>query len=41
MKIAYTIARLLLGVIFLFFGSNLWFHFLPMGPTPRDRWVST
>jgi hypothetical protein len=34
MRIAYTIARLLLGVIFLFFGSNLWFHFLPMGPTP-------
>ena len=34
MKIAYTIARLLLGAIFLFFGSNLWFHFLPMGPIP-------
>lgn len=34
MKIAFAIARLLLGAIFLFFGSNLWFHFLPMGPTP-------
>jgi hypothetical protein len=28
MKIAYTVARLLLGVIFLFFGSNLFLNFL-------------
>ncbi len=34
MKIAATIARLLLGVIFLIFGSNLFLHFLPMGPMP-------
>lgn len=34
MKIAVTIARLLLGLVFLFFGSNLFLHFLPMGPMP-------
>jgi hypothetical protein len=34
MKIAATIARYLLGVIFLFFGSNLFFHFLPNPPLP-------
>jgi hypothetical protein len=34
MKIAATIARLLLGAIFLSFGSNLFLHFLPMGPMP-------
>jgi putative oxidoreductase len=28
------IARLLLGAIFVIFGANLWFHFLPMGPMP-------
>jgi putative oxidoreductase len=28
MKLAYTIARLLLGAIFLFFGSNLFLNFL-------------
>jgi putative oxidoreductase len=28
MKIAYSIARLLLGVIFLFFGSNMFLNFL-------------
>ena len=28
MKIAYTIARFLLGAIFLFFGSNLFINFL-------------
>jgi hypothetical protein len=33
-KIAAMIARLLLGVIFVFFGLNIWFHFLPMGPMP-------
>jgi putative oxidoreductase len=33
MKIAYTVARLLLGVIFLFFGSNLFLSFLHM-PMP-------
>ncbi|HMG87757.1 MAG TPA: hypothetical protein VK574_18630 [Terracidiphilus sp.] len=34
MKIVATIARYLLGVIFLFFGSNLLFHFLPNPPLP-------
>ncbi len=32
MKIAATIARYLLGAIFLFFGSNLFLNFLPMPP---------
>jgi putative oxidoreductase len=34
MKIVATIARYLLGAIFLFFGSNLFFHFLPNPPIP-------
>ena len=34
MKIVATIARYLLGVMFLFFGSNLMFHFLPSPPMP-------
>lgn len=34
MKIVAIVARILLGAIFIFFGSNLLFHFLPMGPTP-------
>lgn len=34
MKIAATIARYLMGVIFLFFGSNMLFHFLPNPPMP-------
>jgi hypothetical protein len=34
MKIAATIARYLLGLMFLFFGSNMFLHFLPMGPMP-------
>ena len=34
MKIVATIARYLLGAIFLFFGSNLMFHFLPNPPMP-------
>jgi uncharacterized membrane protein YphA (DoxX/SURF4 family) len=29
MKIAVLIARILLGLIFVFFGSNAFFHFLP------------
>jgi putative oxidoreductase len=33
-KIAATIARYLLGVIFVFFGSNMLFHFLPTPPIP-------
>ncbi len=34
MKIAATIARFLLGLMFLVFGSNMWFHFLPTPPMP-------
>jgi putative oxidoreductase len=34
MKIVVLIARILLGVIFVFFGSNLLFHFIPMPPIP-------
>ena len=34
MKIASVIARLLLGLIFLVFGLNGFFHFLPMSPLP-------
>jgi putative oxidoreductase len=33
-RIAATIARYLLAVIFLFFGSNMLFHFLPNPPMP-------
>ena len=34
MKIASTIARYLLGVMFLVFGSNMFLNFIPMGPMP-------
>jgi hypothetical protein len=34
MKIAATVARYLLGVIFVFFGSNMLFHFIPTPPIP-------
>jgi hypothetical protein len=34
MKIVIMIARLLLGLIFAFFGANLMFHFLPNPPLP-------
>jgi len=34
MKIATIIARVLLGLIFVFFGSNPFLHFLPMPPLP-------
>jgi putative oxidoreductase len=35
MKILTIIVRVLLGVIFLFFGSNGLLHFLPMPPLPQ------
>ena len=35
MKIATIIARVLLGLIFVFFGSNAFLHFLPMPPLPQ------
>ena len=34
MRIAATVARILLGAIFLFFGLNLMLHFLPAPPMP-------
>jgi putative oxidoreductase len=35
MKIATIIARVLLGLIFVVFGSNAFLHFLPMPPLPE------
>jgi hypothetical protein len=35
MKIATIIARSLLGVIFVVFGSNMFLHFIPMPPPPE------
>ena len=34
MKIVTTIARYLLGLMFLVFGSNMFLNFIPMGPLP-------
>ncbi len=34
MKIAATIARYLLGLMFLVFGSNMFLNFIPTGPMP-------
>jgi len=34
MKIATIIARILLGLIFVIFGSNFFFNFIPMPPPP-------
>jgi hypothetical protein len=34
MKIVTMIARLLLGLMFLVFGANMFLHFIPMGPMP-------
>jgi putative oxidoreductase len=36
MKIAVLIARILLGLMFLVFGLNVYFHFIPMQPMPGD-----
>jgi putative oxidoreductase len=35
MKILTIIVRILLGLIFVFFGSNAFLHFLPMPPLPQ------
>jgi len=35
MKVLTVIARILLGLIFVFFGSNGLLHFLPMPPLPQ------
>jgi putative oxidoreductase len=34
MKILTIIARILLGLVFVIFGANAFFHFLPMPPPP-------
>ena len=34
MKIVAAIARYLLGILFLVFGSNAFLHFIPTGPMP-------
>jgi uncharacterized membrane protein YphA (DoxX/SURF4 family) len=34
MKIATVIVRIFLGLAFLFFGSNFFFHFIPTPPPP-------
>jgi putative oxidoreductase len=39
MKIAVLIARILLGLVFLVFGLNAFFHFIPMQPIPGDAGV--
>jgi hypothetical protein len=36
MKIAVVISRVLLGLIFLVFGLNFYFHFIPQQPLPGD-----
>jgi uncharacterized membrane protein YphA (DoxX/SURF4 family) len=36
MKIAVLIARVLLGLVFLVFGLNIYFHFIPQPPPPGD-----
>ena len=35
MKVATVIARILLGLIFVVFGSNAFLHFIPMGAPPQ------
>ena len=35
MKIFTIIARVLLGLVFVVFGSNAFLHFIPMGPPPQ------
>ncbi|MDZ4288236.1 MAG: hypothetical protein U0984_09765 [Prosthecobacter sp.] len=35
MKIASTIARLLLGLLFVIFSLNFWLHFIPVPPPPE------
>jgi putative oxidoreductase len=35
MKVVTVIARIVLGLIFVVFGSNAFLHFIPMGPPPH------
>ncbi len=39
MKIAVIIARVLLGLVFLVFGLNSFFHFMPQPPIPGDAGI--
>ena len=39
MKIAVIIARILLGLPFLIFGLNNFFHFMPVTPPPGDAGI--
>jgi putative oxidoreductase len=42
MKIGALIARILMGFMFVVFGSNSFFHFIPtpqLPPTPAGQWV--
>jgi hypothetical protein len=39
MKIAALIARILLGLMFVVFGLNLYLHFIPIEPHPGDAGV--
>ena len=36
MKVLTVIARILLGLIFVVFGSNAFLHFIPMPPLPQN-----
>ena len=36
MKVITIIARVLLGLVFVVFGSNAFLHFIPMPPLPQD-----
>jgi putative oxidoreductase len=43
MRIVGLMARRLLGIIFVVFGSDLWFHFIPMNalpPGPASQFLS-
>jgi hypothetical protein len=41
MKIAVVIARVLLALPFLIFGTNAFFHFIPIQPIPGDAGTMT
>jgi putative oxidoreductase len=41
MKLVSTIARLLLGLIFVVFGLNMWFQFIPIPPFPEGSQAAT
>ena len=44
MKVAVIVARVLVGLIFVFFGSNAFLHFLPTpppSPTPAGQFIDS